>query len=63
MYDVKPANINVPTVAVSYDMQISQTATSLAVVFELLVIKIGLYCVHTSLVFSEAFKEPNLVFR
>ena len=48
-------------------MQISHTATTLAVVFELFsmqqekLIEIGLHCVHTNLVFSEAFKKPNSV--
>ena len=42
---------------------------TLAVVFELFstkqekLIEIGLYCLHSSLVFSEAFKKPNPVFR
>ena len=48
------------------DMQISQTATTLAVVvlYETReAIEIELHCVHTSLVFSEAFKKLNPVFR
>ena len=50
------------------DMQISQTATTLAVVFELFsskqdkLIEMGLHCVHTNLVFSEAFKKLNPVY-
>ena len=48
---------------VAVDMQISQTATTLAVVFELFstkqekLIKIKLHCLHTSLVFSEVLRN------
>ena len=51
------------------DMQISQTVTTLAVVFELfsskqeIRIEICLHGVHTNLVFSEAFKKLNPVYR
>ena len=47
-------------------MQILQTATTLAVVvlYETREAnEIGLHCLHTSLVFSEAFKKLNPVFR
>ena len=68
----KPVDVNVPGrlhLIVAVDMQISQTAMTLAVVFELFSTKqekpivIGLHCVHTILIFSEAFNKPNLVFR
>ena len=58
-----------PRLMAAVNMQISQTATTLAAVFELFstkqekLIEIGLHCVHTSLVFSEAFKKQNPVFR
>ena len=58
-----------PHLIAAVEMQISQTGTTLAVVFELFstkqekLLEIGLHCVHTNLVFSEAFKKPNLVFR
>ena len=50
-----------PRLIVAVDMQISQTATTLAVVFKLFstkqekLIKIGLHSVYISLVFSGAF--------
>ena len=58
-----------PRLIAAVNMQISQTATTVAVVFELFstkqekLIEIGWHCVHTSLVFSEAFKKQNPVFR
>ena len=58
-----------PRLIIAVDMQISQTATTVAVVFELFstkqdkLIEIGLHCLHTSLVFSEVFKKPNPGFR
>ena len=57
-----------PRLIAAIDMQISQTATTLAVVFELFsakqekVIEIGLHYLQTNLVFSKTFKKPKLVF-
>ena len=58
-----------PCLIAAVDMHISQTATTLAVVFELFstkqekLIEVRLHCMHINLVFSEAFKKPNPVFR
>ena len=58
-----------PHFIAAVDMQISQTAMTLAVVFRLFstkqekLLEIRFYCLHTSLVDSKAFKKPNLVFR
>ena len=68
---LKPVDVNVPLPCLNaaVHIQTSQTATTLAVVFELFstkqekLIKIGLHCLHTNLVFSEVFKKPNPVFR
>ena len=67
---MKPVDVNIPPVAfAAVDMQISQTAMTLAVVLELFsmkqdkTIEIGLHCMHTNLVFSETFKKPNPVSR
>ena len=72
MHEIKACTSTLPwSTLVAIDMQvklISQTAMTLAVVFKLLsskqekIIVIGLHCVHTNLVFTEAFKKPNPVF-
>ena len=67
----KPVDVNIPAAAFNRCCKHadSQTATTVAVVFELFstkqekLIEIELHCVHTSLVFSEAFKKQNPVFR
>ena len=65
---MKPVDINVFLVAfAAVDKQISQTADTLAVVYEFFstkqkkTIEIGLHFMHTNLVFTEAFKLRNQI--
>ena len=68
----KPVNVNVSAAAFNRcckHADFTNSNDSKAVVFELFstkqekLIEIGLHCVHTSLVFREAFKKQNPVFR
>ena len=68
----KPVDVNVPVAAFNgccKHADFTNSSDSKSVVFELFskkqdkLIEIELHCVHTSLVFSEAFKKQNPVFR
>ena len=65
----KPVDVNVPVATFNRcckHTDFTNSNDSKAVVFELFstkLIEIGLHCVHTSLIFNEAFKKQNPVFR
>ena len=68
----KPVDVNVPAAAFNRcckHADFTNSNDSKAVVFELFstkqekLIEIGLHCMHTGLVFNEAFKKQNPVFR